>query len=178
MKIYFITGNKGKFSELHSLIPALHQKDIDLPEIQEIDPHKIIAAKLQEALKHVDGWCIVEDTSLYFDALHGLPGPLIKWFLKTVGTEGLAHLATLLKNPKATAKTVIGFAKNKRDIQFFEGEIAGTIVSPRGTHGFGWDAIFQPLNSQETFAEMGPTKKGRISMRKIAALKLIQQIGL
>ena len=66
MNLYFITGNTGKFEEVKSLIPFLQQKDIDLPEIQELDPQKIITAKLQEAQKHVQGGVIVEDTSLYF----------------------------------------------------------------------------------------------------------------
>lgn len=31
---------------------------------------------------------IIEDVSLCFDALNGLPGPYIKWFLEKVGHEG------------------------------------------------------------------------------------------
>ena len=81
MKIYFITGSKGKFEEVKQIIPEIIQKDIDLPEIQETDAKKIIANKLQEALKHVKSGCVVEDTSLYIASLNGLPGPLIKWFI-------------------------------------------------------------------------------------------------
>ena len=81
MKIYFITGSKGKFEEVKQIIPEIIQKDIYLPEIQETDAKKIIANKLQEALKHVKSGCVVEDTSLYIASLNGLPGPLIKWFI-------------------------------------------------------------------------------------------------
>jgi inosine/xanthosine triphosphate pyrophosphatase family protein len=40
LNIQFITGNKHKFEEMQSLIPGVTQLDIDLPEIQEIDPQK------------------------------------------------------------------------------------------------------------------------------------------
>lgn len=39
-------------------------------------------------LVKVGGPVIVEDTALCYDALGGLPGPYIKWFMKTLGHEG------------------------------------------------------------------------------------------
>ena len=83
MKLYFVTGNKTKFEEVRAMVSNVEQVDIDLPEIQEIDAREIIRFKLQEALKRAEGSFIVEDTSLYMDCLNGLPGPLVKWFLKT-----------------------------------------------------------------------------------------------
>jgi len=44
--IYFITGNKNKFQEVQAILSEVQQLDIDLPEIQEIDAHEIIKAKL------------------------------------------------------------------------------------------------------------------------------------
>ena len=172
MKIYCITGNKDKFEELHSIIPSLIQKNIDLPEIQELDPQKIIEVKLNEAMKHVNGAIIVEDTSLYIQGLYNLPGPLIKWFLISIGIEGLARITQLTQNTEAIAKTVIGFATHKKDIHFFEGEIKGNIVLPRGTNGFGWDPIFQPKGSDKTFGELSQSEKMKFSMRRLAVLKL------
>ncbi len=49
MTIYFITGNAGKLNEAKAIIPQLTQLDLDLPEIQELDPKAVIAAKLPEA---------------------------------------------------------------------------------------------------------------------------------
>jgi inosine triphosphate pyrophosphatase len=170
--LYFITGSTGKFAELQSIIPFIQQKDIDLPEIQEIDPKKIITAKLDEAFQHHSGEFIVEDTSLYFDCLNGLPGPLIKWFMKTIGNDGLYKITETFGNNNAKAKTFIGYAKSKSEIHFFEGEIRGKIVKPRGEKGFGWDAIFQPEGETKTFAEMDLEEKKKFSMRRIAAEKL------
>ncbi|PIT88994.1 MAG: non-canonical purine NTP pyrophosphatase, partial [Candidatus Levybacteria bacterium CG10_big_fil_rev_8_21_14_0_10_36_7] len=106
------------------------------------------------------------------DCLNGLPGPLIKWFIKTVKNEGIAKLAEKFGDNKAVAKTFIGYAKSRRDIHFFEGEVVGEIVYPRGNNGFGWNPIFQPNGETRTFGEMSLEEKQKFSMRKIAADKL------
>ncbi len=176
MPLYFITGSKGKFEEVKAIIPQVEMLDIDLPEMQEVDAKKIIEAKLRAAFDHHEGEFLVEDTSLYYDALNGLPGPLVKWFLKTIGNEGLYTLAKNMGNTKATARAIIGYAKNKDDISFFEGVIKGEIVSPRGDQGFGWDPVFQPEGHTKTFAEMTLEEKNSLSMRKLAALQLKQAL--
>jgi inosine triphosphate pyrophosphatase len=171
--IYFITGNKNKFEEVKSILPDIEQIDIDLPEIQEIDPKEVIKAKLIEALNHKNSEFIVEDTSLYFDCLNGLPGPLIKWFMKTLGNKGLFDLVSKMSNTnKAKAKTIIGYAKNREEIYFFEGVIEGEIVFPAGDTDFGWDPIFKPSGFNKTFAEMTVEEKNSISMRRDAVNKL------
>ncbi len=170
--MYFITGNKGKFEEVKAMLPFMEQLDLDLPEIQELDAHAIIRAKLHAAFEHKTGEFIVEDTSLYLDCLHSLPGTLIKWFLKAMGPEGLARLAVVLGDKKAQAKVIIGYAKSPEEVVFFEGVIHGTIVLPRGLSGFGWDTIFQPEGYEKTFGEMSRTEKNAISMRRISLMKL------
>lgn len=93
MPLQFITGSKDKFAEVKAIVGDVEQLTIDLPEIQEIDSKKIIEAKLHAAREHHAGAYVVEDTSLSFDGMNGLPGPLIKWFLKTIGNDGLYKLA-------------------------------------------------------------------------------------
>lgn len=51
--------------------------------------NEICEIKCREAAKYVKGPVIVEDTCLSFNALNGLPGPYIKWFLEKLGTEKL-----------------------------------------------------------------------------------------
>ena len=170
--LYFITGSKNKFAEVKEILPEVEQLERDLPEIQELDAHKIIAAKLFEARTHHGNTFMVEDTSLYFDAMNGLPGPLIKWFMQTIGNEGLYKMAQAFGNFSARAKTIIGYVDEKGKIEFFEGEVKGKIVEPRGETTFGWDPIFQPEGYDKTFAEMSAEEKNTISMRRIAAEKL------
>ena len=167
--LYFVTGNEDKLKEAQSIFPNIQSYPMDLPEIQELDAKKVIEAKLKSAFAVLPtASIIVEDTSLYFNCLKGLPGPFIKWFLQALGHQGLYDLVQHHDNSKAEAKTILGFAQNGTIQGFFEGALQGLIVSPRGNNGFGWDAIFQPDGFTQTFAEMTPAQKDAISMRKIA----------
>ena len=174
--LIFITGNASKLEEAKKFIPTIVGKDFDLLEIQETDAQKIIEAKLIEAQKVEKGEYIVEDTSLYIDGMKGLPGPLIKWFLQSMGVEGVAKIAGLY-GEAGKVVTMIGYSDGIGDIQFFKGEIKGKIVPPKGEGGFGWDVIFQPEGEKETFGEMTREKKNTMSMRKIAFQKLAEYIG-
>lgn len=171
-KLYFITGNKNKFAEVKAMIPDIEQLDIDLVEIQELNPHMILEHKLHEALKHSSGACIVEDTSLYLDCLRGLPGPFIKWFLQTIGNDGLVDITKKYNNNCACVKVIFGCARDASTIKYFEGEVKGTIVPVRVKSGFGWDDIFIPDGYTQTYSEMGKVEKNKISMRAIALHKL------
>ncbi len=172
MVLYFITSNKNKFKEAKAILGEVKQLDIELPEIQHHDPREIVRYKLQEAMKHANGEFIVDDTSLEFEALKGLPGPFIKWFLKRMGREGLAELCEKLGNNRAVARCVVGYAKSQVEIHFFEGVVNGRIVSPRGESNFGWDPIFQPDGFKKSYAEMSPEEKNAISHRRLALNKL------
>ncbi len=172
MSLYFITGNRNKFSEVSAIIPGVKQLNIDLPEIQDIDAKKVIKEKLLEALRYKQAEFIVEDTSLYFNCLNGLPGPLIKWFMKTMGNDGLFNMVEKMGNNIAETKTIIGYAKSLKEIYYFESSIQGTIVSPVGKSGFGWDPIFKPNGYSKSFAELTQEEKNEISMRRVAVNKL------
>ncbi len=175
--MYFITGNKNKFAEVKAILPQIEQLDIELPEIQELDSHKIIEAKLQAAFQHMQGEFIVEDTSLYFEGLNGFPGPLIKWLSQAIGNDGLVNLTQKLGNDQVVAKTIIGYAKSPNEIHFFEGEVWGKIVPITAESTFGWDPIFVPEGYEKSFAEMTADEKGEISMRQLAANKLKEYLN-
>ena len=174
MPIRFLTGNRGKLTEVQRIIPQVQGMDVDLPEIQELDARKVIEAKLNAA--SAEGALMVEDTSLYLDALNGLPGPFITWFLKSLGAEGVYQLADNADNYRAEAKTIIGYQDESGAIEFFEGSMPGMLMPPRGETGFGWDVIFQPDGHTQTFAEMGVEEKNTLSMRVKAAEKLKERI--
>lgn len=175
--MYFITGNANKFNEMKAIMPDIEQLDIDLPEIQDMDPRKIIKAKLQAAFQHKQAGFIVEDTSFSMDALNGLPGPFIKWFLETIGAKGLTDIAEKFGNNRATGKCVIGFAKNVDEVEFFDGLVHGQVVQPRGETSFGWDPIFVPDGFDKTFAEMAIEEKSKISHRAIAVARLKEYLS-
>ncbi len=168
--LYFLTGNENKLRESQAILPNIEGFNLEILEMQHTDPMIIMRQKLQEAQKHRTGQFIVEDTSLLIEGMNGLPGPLIKWFEKTIGLEGIAKIAELY-GKKAIAKVLIGYT-NGSTVEFFDGSLPGMIVSPRGTNGFGWDKIFIPNGYDRTFAEMTAEEKNKISMRKIAFEKL------
>jgi len=173
MSLYFITGSEQKLAEARVALPDIEQLEIDLPEIQEIDPHKIIAAKLFEARKHHGNAYIVDDTSLTLDGMNGLPGPLIKWFLETIGPEGLYKLGQTFGSG-VTARCTIGYTDENGTVTFFEGITRGTIVEPKVKARFGWDGIFLPEGHDKTYAEMSIEEKGAISHRGKALKKLAE----
>lgn len=78
--ITFITSNAKKLEEVVGILGKEFPREIiahkiDLPELQG-ELNEISIKKCQEAAKTVAGPVIVEDTSLCFHALGGLPGTL------------------------------------------------------------------------------------------------------
>ena len=77
---------------------------------------------------------------------------------------------------RATATCSIAYFDGERLVTA-SGACRGTIApAPRGSGGFGWDALFIPEGDQRTFAEMPGEEKDRVSHRRRAwealALKL------
>ena len=61
--------------------------------------------------------------------------------------------------------------------EWFEGRVDGTLVwPPRGDRGFGYDPMFVPAGREQTFGEMDPAEKHRISHRADAFAKLVDAL--
>lgn len=172
-KLTFITGNvnKAKYLNAYFHMPVEHI-NLDLNELQSLDLEKIVADKAQRAYEIVKSPVLVEDVSLVFNSLNGLPGPFIKWFLESLGNEGLCRLLDTHEDKKVTA--IVSFALcDENGVHVFSGKTEGTLSeNPRGQNGFGWDAVFIPDGHRKTFAEMTDDEKHAISMRKIALEKM------
>jgi XTP/dITP diphosphohydrolase len=166
----FITGNRDKVRELEDILgQKLETSNLDLPEIQAIDPEEVATYKAQNAYNLLDKPVLVEDTGLAFAEMKGLPGALIKFFLLLP----LKQITGMIKeNRVATGKTVLAYC-DSNGVRLFAGETKGIIArEPKGEMGFGWDAIFIPDGSTKTFAEMNLMEKNAFSMRYKAAEKL------
>jgi non-canonical purine NTP pyrophosphatase (RdgB/HAM1 family) len=171
----FITGNKGKFGEAVLMLAPLkvQQLDIDVDEIQSLDHKKVIEHKLAQALKHQRGRFFIEDTCMYFAGLQNkLPGTYARSFWEALGEQGVCDLAGRLKNNRAEMQAVIGYVENKNNIRFFSSRVKGAIVKPKGTYGFGFDRIFQPINTSKTLSELKEAGKFEYSPRCGAMKKL------
>lgn len=162
----FITGNESKAKELsrHLSIQVDHKK-IDLEEIQSLSLKEIVIHKAISAYAHIGTPVLIEDTSLTFHALGNLPGPLIKWFLQELDTQGLSDLVSQYSDHTASAEVLYAYYDGK-DFYTFGNVVKGSIsVSPRGSNGFGWDSIFIPNGHRLTWAEMSDEERAPIALR-------------
>lgn len=173
-QLCFVTGNPHKVREVQALLgfPLQHVR-LDVPEIQALSIDQVVRDKALRAHQQTGRAVLVEDTGLAFAAWHGLPGALIRWFLRSVGNEGLCRMLAD-QDRSAVARTVFALCDGGPVVSC-GGEVRGSIApAPRGQQGFGWDPIFQPAGSGRTFAEMTADEKNRLSMRRLAAAELKQ----
>ncbi|XP_006929971.1 inosine triphosphate pyrophosphatase isoform X3 [Leopardus geoffroyi] len=127
----------------------------------------------------VQGPVLVEDTCLCFNALGGLPGPYIKWFLEKLKPEGLHQLLAGFEDKSAYALCTFALSTGdpSEPVRLFRGRTSGRIVVPRGCRDFGWDPCFQPDGYEQTYAEMPKAEKNTISHRFRALLELQKYFG-
>ena len=126
---------------------------------------------------------IADDSGLEVDLLAGAPGIYSARYAGESANDAenvdklLRELSTKHIAPdqrSARFRCVIALAQNGKLLGTFEGVVEGTVVDPpRGTGGFGYDPVFQPDGFKETFAEMAPELKNKISHRAkaIAAVR-------
>ncbi|OLL22913.1 Inosine triphosphate pyrophosphatase [Neolecta irregularis DAH-3] len=171
----FVTGNLKKLQEVQEILGptfAITSHSLDLDEIQGTT-RDVAKAKCRKAAEILRRPVITEDTCLAFDALGGLPGPYIKWFMQNIGHEGLNNLLANYDDKGAKAICTFAYCKGPgEEVVLFEGLTEGFIVPARGSGKFGWDAVFQPRNFDETYAEMDKSTKNLISHRYKALCKL------
>lgn len=171
-KILVITGNQGKVNEISAITGlTVEAKKLELPEIQSLSVEEVAKEKAMAAYEIVRQPVLVDDTGMNIEALNGLPGALVVWFLDLLGPQGVLNLIANKKNRKASVSTCIAYA-DANGVQTFIGTVNGTIPAElRGDEGFGYDPIFIPEGWNKTYAEMTTDEKNKISMRKIALMK-------
>ena len=172
-KITFITGNQDKADYLAKYLgyPVDHIK-LDIEEIQSLDLKEIVEDKVKKAYEKIHTPVIVEDVSLEFEALGGLPGPFIRYFVDYVPFDTICSMVDG-QSRKATARCVFGYFDGL-DLELFEGSLDGEIAKvPSGENGFGWDKIFIPQGYSVTRASLGEEdgQKSYMSIKPFSKLK-------
>ncbi|CAI8499085.1 unnamed protein product [Pichia kudriavzevii] len=181
--ITFVTGNANKLREVTQILCgdslsstvgdfSITNMKLDLDEIQgSVD--EVTIQKTKQAAEIVKGPVLVEDTCLGYNAYNNLPGPYIKWFLKSVGLDGLVKMLDGFEDKSANAITTFGYCEGPgKDVLLFQGITTGKIVPSRGPTDFGWDSVFCPDGFDTTYAEMRGEEKNKISHRSKALAKL------
>ncbi|MGB3682706.1 MAG: non-canonical purine NTP pyrophosphatase [Rubrobacteraceae bacterium] len=165
MKAIFVTSNEHKRREATEILGVeLEGAAPEVPEVQALNVSEVAEAKVRaayETLGHPEYPVIVEDSGLVVEAWNGLPGALTKWFMQSVGNEGLLGMMSPETDRSARAVCAVAVAEGPslEKVRVFMGEASGAIASgPRGENGFGWDPIFVPDGSPLTYAQMGADK--------------------
>ncbi len=185
MRLVFATANKNKIKEVKTLLPEsmeiLSLSDIgcteEIPEthftIQENSKEKA-----QFIFEKYGCNCFSEDSGLEVFALNGEPGVFSAHY--SGSRDPIQNMNLLLLNlrniddRRAQFKTVFTLVIENTYNQF-TGIVTGKIVdSPMGSNGFGYDPVFIPDGSVQTFGQMDSDQKTSISHRAIA-FKLLTQ---
>jgi len=162
-RMVFVTGNEHKRREVREILGVeLEAADLDVPEIQGIDPAEVAAAKAlaaREALGAPDVYVLAEDSGIMVEAWNGFPGALTKWLMGSVGNEGLLRMLAGFEDRSARSVCVAAVATPDGSVEIFRGEVRGEIApEARGEGGFGYDPVFVPGWSELTYAELGEEK--------------------
>lgn len=190
-QIVLATRNQHKAQEL-SRILASKNLDVeiltidafpDAPEVAETEStfEGNALLKAHALAKHSGLVAIADDSGLCVDALNGMPGVLsARWSgakdnidkenLKLVLNQ-IAHVPDDHRGAQFVCAAVAVFPDGKEFVA--RGVVHGEIIkSPRGTNGFGYDPIFQPIDSNKTTAELTAEEKDLISHRGQALREL------
>lgn len=173
--ITFVTGNQHKADKTAQLLGhKLDHKKIDLDEIQTTDIAKLAEHKVRQAYDILQRPVIIDDYGLGFEAMSGLPGPFIKFFISIDdGLEKLCRMLDAFSTRRATTTCVIAFYDGKK-LKVFEKFTNGTIVDhPVGENGIFSDKIFQPDGYEQTRAQMNDETYDEVyqQVRPLAELK-------
>lgn len=179
------TGNKGKIVELHSLLASLPVRLKTLAEFPGILEVEETGQTFQDnAVLKASGyagqtglWTLADDSGLEVDALGGAPGVFSARYGGYGATD--AERVRLLLEELSTCAAgerlgrficVIAIADTQGQIvNLSTGKCEGRIaLAPVGTGGFGYDPVFVPRGFNQTFGELSPQIKGRISHRALA----------
>ncbi|MBV1885465.1 MAG: RdgB/HAM1 family non-canonical purine NTP pyrophosphatase [Parvibaculaceae bacterium] len=186
-KLVVASHNAGKVREIRDLlapfgIEPISAGDLGLPEPEETGTTFQANAELKAlaAATAANLPALADDSGLAVNILEGAPGI---YSARWAGPEkdfsmAMEEVEKAIREAGAhdrSAHFVCGLALAWPDghVEYFEGTVDGTIVSPpRGDRGFGYDPIFQPLRRLETFAEIEPNEKHAMSHRAHAFRKL------
>jgi XTP/dITP diphosphohydrolase len=179
------TGNPGKLKEIQeyltNLAIELHLKPDSL-EIEEtgmtfVENACLKASQIAQALGE---WAIADDSGLEVEALNGAPGIYSARYANSDRERIDRLLEELGDSTNRQARFVCAIALASPDgaiAAAVEGICPGEILyTPCGTGGFGYDPIFYVPEEKQTFAQMKPEIKHKISHRGKAFEKLIPHL--
>ncbi len=192
MKWLVATHNRDKLLEIKAIFADMNVDLLDLGDFPEIGPIAETGTTLKENALHKARYvhratgmpAVADDTGLEVAALDGAPGVYSARF---AGDQ-----VTYSQNVEKLLKEIEHVPDNQRSARFrtcaayvddeceltAEGIVKGTITSnPLGTNGFGYDPVFRPEGTDQTFGQMTAAQKHSISHRARAFEALHQLLS-
>jgi len=185
-KLVVATHNAGKARELAEILEnrfsLVTAGELGLPETEETEQTFMGNALLKaRAAAEASGLiALADDSGLSAAALDGQPGVYSARWAGPERDFGLAMRKVEARleesgrdDPAAWFTCALAVAWPDGPAVVVEGRIDGRLTfPPRGDRGFGYDPIFVAGDYAQTFGEMDPAEKDRISHRARAFAKL------
>jgi len=178
--------NKGKIEEITALlapfaIDTVSAGALGIAEPEETgDSFEANASLKAKASASASGLpAIADDSGLVVPALGGAPGIYsARWAGPAKDFSAAMQCVQRElgdRDRRAIFVAVLALAWPDGGMELFRGEVRGNLVwPPRGDLGFGYDPMFVPRGGSETFGEMEPAEKHKISHRACAFAKLVE----
>ena len=200
--IHFATTNGGKILEIERIcanLPVQNKVSVakfDISTLEEPEENGLtfpanseikfayyeqFSPKLEK-----NNFLIAEDSGFEVHALEGFPSIYSARFLKQFKTkkEAFLEIKNMLEEKNlSTESQSASFVcdictRINGEIKHFYGTVEGTIsFSNIEDEGFGYDPIFLPTNSNQTFAQMNGVEKDITSHRSQAFSQFLQYIS-
>jgi len=195
------THNAGKLKEIQALLDPYGVKCLSAGSLGLLEPAETGTTFVENALIKARAAAeasgivaLADDSGLSVAALGGRPGvytadwaerqwfegePGRDWYMAMGKVEGMLAQQGSDAGRDAAFHCVLAIAWPDGEHAVYEGTAPGTLTwPPRGTLGFGYDPVFVPQGYEQTFAEIAPEEKHRISHRADAFAKLVaEQFG-
>jgi XTP/dITP diphosphohydrolase len=184
-RLIIASHNPGKVAEIGALlelyrVEAIGAGTLGLPEPDETETtfEGNAALKAHAAAKASGLPSLADDSGLVVPALGGAPGIYsARWAGPTKDFSiAIDRVQRELgaKDRRAHFVAVLALAWPDGEEAWFRGEVYGQLTwPPRGERGFGYDPIFIADGYDQTFGEIDPELKHRISHRARAFAKLV-----
>ena len=180
------TRNRGKVKEITSILEDSGWSFSSLSEFEHVESpeengetyadNAILKARFYAAA--TGQYALADDSGLEVEALAGAPGVLSARYAGENASDADRRELLLLQlagdsERRARFVSVVAIADPDGTVlNVSEGICEGTLtLAPRGTGGFGYDPLFIPDGYDQTFAELAPDVKNRISHRGRALIK-------
>jgi XTP/dITP diphosphohydrolase len=195
-RLVIATHNAGKLKEIAALLAPYGLECVSAGSLGLLEPaetgktfaeNALIKARAAAEASQLPA--LADDSGLSVTALNGRPGVYTAdwaerqwfegeggrdWYMAMGKIEGLLCAQGPETDRSAWFSCVLALAWPDGTSAVYEGRVDGALIwPPRGLLGFGYDPVFVPYGGIQTFAELDPQEKHRISHRADAFAKLV-----